>query len=271
MSGSPTLIDAVFDLATRTREPGTTLLLGINGPQGGGKSTTAAGVVQRARAAGLAAVALSIDDFYLTRDQQVDLASRHPGNRYLEHRGYPGTHDVALGVATLDALRTAHAGDEVALPVYDKGAHAGRGDRAARSAWPTVSGPIDLVVFEGWMLGFTPAEAEPDEPALQVAAAHLGAYAAWTERLDAFVHLEAEDLDAIVEWRIDAERARRNAGAAGLTDDDARDYIERFLPAYRLWVPALRAGLRGRGGRPIPSLTVRLGRDRDPLEIATRT
>jgi D-glycerate 3-kinase len=39
---------------------------------------------------------------------------------------------------------------------YDKSAYSGRGDRAPPSAWPSVKGPVEVVLFEGWMSGFAP-------------------------------------------------------------------------------------------------------------------
>ncbi len=267
MTASPELVDAVFDLVDRTRTPGRTLVVGINGPQGGGKSTLAAAVALRLSARGETAIAISVDDFYLTRAEQSEVAARHPRNRYLEHRGYPGTHDVELGTRTLAALRGAGAGDVVAIPRYDKSAHEGRGDRAPASAWPSVRGPVGVVLFEGWMLGFPPTTTDGRDEDLAVAASFAGEYAPWTRELDAFVLLEAEDPKAIVDWRIDAERARRAQGAPALDDGAARDYIERFLPAYRLWLPALHEHLPEKGGRPLPGLHVRLGPDRSPIEI----
>lgn len=41
---------------------------------------------------------------------------------------------------------------------YDKSAYAGRGDRAPQSSWPVVQGPLEVVLFEGWMSGFAPVE-----------------------------------------------------------------------------------------------------------------
>ncbi|KAM0001300.1 putative glycerate 3-kinase [Helianthus debilis subsp. tardiflorus] len=40
-------------------------------------------------------------------------------------------------------------------------AYNGRGDRAVPSVWPEVEGPLTVVLFEGWMLGFkhVPSEA----------------------------------------------------------------------------------------------------------------
>lgn len=212
------------------------LVLGLNGPQGAGKSTLAAALVQALAARGRVAVALSIDDLYWPRAQQVALAAAHPGDRCLEHRGYPGTHDVALGISILNDLISNYS---VHLPVYDKSAAGGRGDRAPASAWPLAEGPRDLVLLEGWMLGFRPVADPP--PALRTVNGLLGAYAAWNARLDAMIGLSAPDLPTIVAWRIDAERARRARGAPGLSDEEARDYIERFLPAYETWGPGLLA------------------------------
>ena len=209
---------------------------------------------------------MSIDDVYLTHAEQRAPAGRHPGNRYLEHRGYPGTHDVALGAEALRALRGARSGEVVARPTYDKSAHGGRGDRRPRAEWPTVTGPLDLVVIEGWMLGFPALDAAAlarlADRDLAAAAALLPPYAAWTDELDAFVRMDPADPRDVVRWRVDAEQARRAAGAATLTDDEARDYVERFLPAYALWEPLLRARPPSRGGAPLPRLEVRLGPDR---------
>jgi len=241
-------------LGARSGRP---LVLGISGPQGGGKSTLAAGLVAALAGGGVRAISISIDDFYLTHQEQLALASRYPGNRYLAYRGYPGTHDVSLGTRTLDTLI---AGLSTHIPSYDKAAHAGRGDRAPPDSFRGVSGPLDLLIFEGWMVGFSPAPAALlEDPALEAPNRMLADYAPWNQRLDALVLLVAEEERDIVAWRVDAERARREAGQGGLSDEDARDYIERFLPAYRLWVP----GLLGRSEK-LPSLVIRLGRDREP-------
>jgi len=43
---------------------------------------------------------------------------------------------------------------------YDKSKNEGRGDRADASRWPEVKGPVDIVLFEGWMSGFAPLPGE---------------------------------------------------------------------------------------------------------------
>src|SRR3954466_2944665 len=80
-------------------------ILGISGLQGSGKSTLAAGLIDAARARGWSAVALSLDDVYLTRAGRERLARDvHP---LLLTRGVPGTHDLALLASTVDALAKA--------------------------------------------------------------------------------------------------------------------------------------------------------------------
>ena len=211
-------------------------IIGVSGPQGGGKSTLTARLVAALGSAGLRAATVSIDDFYLTHAEQRDLAARHPGDRCLEHRGYPGTHDVALGDRVLGALASQRTGS-VAVPSYDKSAHGGRGDRA--SAEVLVEAPLDVVLVEGWMLGFRALPRDQCPPSLRASNDHLPAYERWHARLDAFVHLVAGDPAWIVDYRVDSERARRAAGQPALSDDEARDYIERFLPAYEAYVPPL--------------------------------
>jgi len=108
-------------------------VLGIQGPQGCGKTTLATAVVAALGRINLRAVAVSIDDFYLTHGEQQALAQRLPSNRYLQYRGYPGTHDVALGAQVIASIIGLAPGEETFVPVYRKSAHGGRGDRAPRS------------------------------------------------------------------------------------------------------------------------------------------
>src|SRR5580704_9712297 len=152
-------LPVLFFCAARVQSAATRpLIVGIQAPQGGGKTTLVRHLIARLPDLGLRAAGVSIDDFYLTRAEQLQLAASHPGNPYLEHRGYPGTHDLDLGVRALDALRALEPGSTatVRVPVYDKSAHGGRGDRAPESAWRDVTGPLDIVFVEGWMLGFAP-------------------------------------------------------------------------------------------------------------------
>lgn len=204
-------------------------ILGLNGPQGCGKSTLAAALVARAAAEGRRWVAWSIDDLYWPRVVQAQLTAAHPDEPLLAVRGGPGTHDVDLGARILDALRAPTG--TVALPVYDKAAHGGLGDRAAETR--PVQLPVERVILEGWMLGFPSVGGGlPIDP-------RFAAYEAWTSRLDALLHLRVADPEQIVRWRVEAEQRMRAVRGAGMTDAQAEAYIRRFLPIYELYPRAL--------------------------------
>lgn len=238
---------------------GRPLVFGLQAPQGAGKTTLVTHLLRRLEARGLSAAGVSIDDFYLTRPEQLALAAAHPGNPYLEHRGYPGTHDISLGTRTLRALREIGVGTHVPVPVYDKSAHGGRGDRAPEAAWRLVEGPLDVVVVEGWMLGFTPV-LDSQLPHLQMAAPNsaLSHYADWYEQIDQWIVLRAAEPEFVLEWRVEAEERMKAAGKPGLSRDAIEDYVRRFLPAYRTYANGLAAGRT-------PDLTLTLGLDRIPV------
>ena len=213
------------------------LVVGLQAPQGAGKTTLVQRVLKDLPEHGLRGAAVSVDDFYLTRTEQIALAERHPGNPYLEHRGYPGTHDIALGDTTLRALRDLD--DErqpLLVPVYDKSAHGGRGDRAPIAAWRTVRGPLDLVIVEGWMLGFSPVDASQVSDSFLVAPNRaLAGYDSWYRMIDVFVILRALDWRYVLSWRVEAEEKMKAAGKPGLSREAIEDYVRRFLPAYDLY------------------------------------
>lgn len=186
-------------------------VLGINGAQGTGKSTLCEFLTLILEEGfGLRVAGFSIDDIYKTRAEREILArSVHP---LLLTRGVPGTHDVAMGMATLDRLRRARAGDSVALPSFDKA----RDDRKPEAQWPRVAGPVDVIIFEGWCLGAKPqAEAALLQPinALETNEDSGGTwrryvndrikneYAILFRQLDVLIMLKAPRMDKVFEWR----------------------------------------------------------------------
>lgn len=247
------LPDTFRDTATRFYEPlagwvrgrlvaGTPFLLGINGAQGTGKSTLADYLaLALGEPDGHTVAVLSIDDFYLTKAERQRLAHRvHP---LLAVRGVPGTHDVALLRQHLDRLSGLRAGESCRLPRFDKAVD----DRADPASWPVITGPVDLVVLEGWCVG---SIAEPDDGldapvnALERTGDPDGAwrryvndrlasdYAKLFDALDALIFLRAPNFEAILRWRIEQEHklaALAKPGAPGvMTDEQVREFVAYF-------------------------------------------
>ncbi|MGI9201713.1 MAG: phosphoribulokinase [Woeseiaceae bacterium] len=218
-----------------TYKPGNRpLVLGINGAQGTGKSTLAEFLKIAAEYLHNWSVAvLSIDDFYLTQAERETLARQvHP---LLATRGVPGTHDLAMLVECLDALVNLAPGQEILLPRFDKSAD----ERAARSSWPQVEGPVDLIIFEGWCVGTTAqSESELLEPVneLELTEDDDGEWRRYVNRqlqknyskvfqkIDKLVFLEAPGFDAIFRWRMQQEEQ--------LEVQMSEDALLRFIQHY---------------------------------------
>jgi D-glycerate 3-kinase len=104
---------------------------------------------------GFNAICLSIDDFYLSHMKQVEFAANHPRNRLIQTRGEPGTHDLPCATEVFHAL---NVGKQIKLPQYDKSAFNGAGDRVEdeKLQYPhqNDSRLVDIVLFEGWCVGF---------------------------------------------------------------------------------------------------------------------
>ena len=250
--------------------PAPPLVLGISAPQGCGKTTLVSSLEGLFAHEGVRAVSASLDDFYLTFAEQRQLAEeKAPGNPLLELRGNAGSHDLTLWRDTLQALqRCAGPGIRARVPRYDKSQHGGRGDRAPEAEWVDVEGPVDVVLLEGWMLGFEPVGAERAgevHPGLPAVDARLGAYCKlWEEFVGSWVVVKVGDPTWVGEWRLQAEHQMRAAGKPGLSDEEVADFVGRYMPAYSAYLPGLYAGGGVGGAPPGRVLELELDRQRSP-------
>ena len=215
--------------------------VGIGGGQGAGKSTLGRLIVEAGRAFDARVEVLSIDDFYLTREERQRLAEDvHP---LFATRGPPGTHDVDLLRATLAALR--QPGD-VRVPRFDKGVD-------TRTGYQTRRGAVDIVVLEGWCVGATAAGVSVREPIntlerdhdadgvwrSTVEAALRTSYAEVFAGLDTLVFLQVPGLDAVRRWRLQQESER--APEQRLTEAGVNRFVEHYERITRRMLATLPA------------------------------
>lgn len=236
------------------RELGRSVLAGVSGAQGSGKTTFVRFLSEwLARRMRLSAACFSLDDVYLTKAERQALARRsHP---LLETRGVPGTHDIPLAHRVLDALTHPGAARKIAVPAFDKAAD----DRAPKRDWRRVNAPADVVLFEGWCVG---ARAQPPDalgdpvnelgdPVNELEAAEdrdaawrTGVnerlrtdYAELFARLDLLVMLRVPSFDRVFEWRALQERELRE-GLHGPSAETERSSVlspaglKRFIRHY---------------------------------------
>ncbi|KAG4947905.1 hypothetical protein AAZX31_15G012100 [Glycine max] len=245
------------------------LVIGFSAPQGCGKTTLVFALDYLFEVIGRKSATVSIDDFYLTAEGQNKLREANPGNALLELRGNAGSHDLALSVETLLALtKLTREGMKMKLPRYDKSAFNGRGDRADPSRWPEVEGPMTVVLFEGWMLGFKPLPVEAVkvvDPQLETVNKNLEAYYdAWDKYIKSWIVIKIKDPNCVFQWRLQAEIAMREAGNPGMTDDEVRDFVSRYLPAYYAYLPTLYSE-GPNGSDPQHLLTIEIDEGRNPI------
>lgn len=267
------LLDVYLPLAAwiaARRGPGA-FVLGINGAQGSGKSTLAA-LLARVLGEGFGwrVAVLSLDDLYRTRAEREALAQDvHP---LLRTRGVPGTHDVALGLRVLDALK---GGESLDLPSFDKAAD----DRRPVVDWPRFEGPADVVLFEGWCVGAHPqSEADLAAPVNDLEALEdadgpwrrhvndqlTGAYADLWARLDALVFLQVPSFDHVLAWRGLQEQRLAAAGAPPERLMDAAA-LRRFVQHYERLTRAMLLDLPQRA-----DLVLSVGEDHQVVEVRPR-
>lgn len=230
-------VEAVLNLALHDSRRRFSLI-GLSGLQGSGKSTLARQVVSVANSLGIAAMTVSIDDFYLGRAARKKLARTvHP---LLITRGVPGTHDIPLVHATLDALRRASPKKPARVPRFDKGTDT----RLPPSHWHPVKQTPRVVILEGWCIGVPPqTQAELKKPINELERTEDadGTWRHWVndqldrhyvplwKRFDELAILQAPSFDVVLKWRDEQERAlrKRNAARAQTTQQ-----LKRFLQHY---------------------------------------
>jgi D-glycerate 3-kinase len=191
------------------------LFVGICGAQGSGKTTISEAIRVLLEKDGLKVVVLSIDDLYFTRETRAELAETvHP---LLRTRGVPGTHDVELGLAVLNALGGV---GRVSIPAFDKS----RDDRVPTTQWRHIDAPVDVFVLEGWCVGATPESAsalltpmndwerefDPDGTWRRFVNDSLAArYQILFSRIDLLILLKAPTFDVVFGWRLEQEKKLR--------------------------------------------------------------
>ena len=176
----------------------------ISGPVGAGKSTVASAVARSLANVGMCAVALSLDDFYLSR--------RERERRGIAWRAAPGSHDIDLMVETLAAIQD--GAQPLLLPRFDP-------SRDDRSADERLEEAPDVVLFDGWIIGYDGQGYERILP-----------------YLDWHLHL-AVPKDLARERRFARETKLREETGRAFTEVQMQQFWDEVLgPGIDTWVPA---------------------------------
>ena len=214
-----------------------TIFVGINGCQGSGKTTLADYLVCLLQEKHqLKAVSCSIDDFYLSKDNRLQLAhSIHP---LLKTRGVPGTHNIPLLKQTLANFSKQKVNWR--LTQFDKVTD----NPKPEEQWPMINTKMDVVIIEGWCWG-VPAQAdnelirpinafekEYDSTAKwrsyvnqQLKEYYLSLY----NKMNLMVMLKAPSFNCVYQWRLEQEqKLSKTTHHSVMSENDIAQFIQYF-------------------------------------------
>ena len=140
------LIPICFWVANKTKikKP---YFVGLAGGQGTGKTTISSIIkIILEKYFKLKVFKISIDDFYKTRKERLNLSKRiHP---MLMTRGVPGTHDINMMLNFFKKAKSKNF-KKMKLPNFNKAAD----DRFIKKHWYRIDQKPDVIIFEGWCVG----------------------------------------------------------------------------------------------------------------------
>lgn len=208
------------------------LIVGVSGIQGTGKTTQGEIMEILLSGLGYSSISLSIDDHYITHKELNQLRKQDP--RFIR-RGV--THDIPLAVQNLTDLQTMQNGMEVRIPIYDKGAKHGDGDRIG---WKVITKKPDFIFYDGWMLGARRVEDESvfesGLPALDTLEhiqfakdinKKLDEYLPLWDLIDFMNVLYVPNYQISLKWRDQAEERLRKQGK-GMSPEQIKEFVYYF-------------------------------------------
>ena len=215
-----------------------TLLIGLSGSQGSGKSTISQilKIIFHSNF-NLNVVSFSIDDFYKTSSERKKMSkSVHP---LFMTRGVPGTHDSKMLYNTIKNLLKKRF-KSIKIPKFDKSID----DRFKSKYWQMIKKKPDIIIFEGWCVGATPQPFKELKKPMNLLEKAEDTKLTWRKKvnnelktnykkiynlLDKKIYLKVPNFKYVLKWRLLQEKKLRlKSKKKAMTDKQ----IKRFIMFY---------------------------------------
>ena len=189
--------------------------VGLAGGQGTGKTTISSLIrIILTKYFKLNVFRISIDDFYKTRKDRINLSKRvHP---MLLTRGVPGTHDINMMLSFFKKAKSKKF-KRLKLPTFNKAID----DRFNKKKWYDLKDKPDVIIFEGWCVGakseknitlkktINTMEKTKDQKQIwrkyvnhQLKSKYKNLYS----QLNCLIYLKAKNFSLLQKWRLKQER-----------------------------------------------------------------
>ena len=189
--------------------------VGLAGGQGTGKTTTSSLLkIILIKFFKLEVFRISIDDFYKTRKERVNLSKRvHP---MLMTRGVPGTHDINMMLSFFKKVKSRKF-KSLKLPTFNKAID----DRFNKKYWYNLKDKPDVIIFEGWCVGAKSEKNNTLKKTINSMEKFKDQKKIWRKyvnnqlkskykklysQLDSLIYLKAQNFSLLQKWRLKQER-----------------------------------------------------------------
>ena len=216
--------------------------VGLAGGQGTGKTTISSLIrIILTKYFKLNVFRISIDDFYKTRKERINLSKRvHP---MLLTRGVPGTHDVNMMLNFFKKSKSKKF-NRLKLPTFNKAID----DRYNKKKWYDLKKRPDVIIFEGWCVG---ARAENNKTlkksinSMEKANDHKLVWRKYVNQqlktkykklysqLNCMIYLKAKNFSLLQKWRLKQEhklwlKTKKKGGHKIMSRGDVINFMQTY-------------------------------------------
>ncbi len=189
--------------------------VGLAGGQGTGKTTISSLIrIILTKYFKLNVFRISIDDFYKTRKERINLSKRvHP---MLLTRGVPGTHDINMMLNFFKKSKSKKF-KRLKLPTFNKAID----DRYNKKKWYDLKKRPDVIIFEGWCVGAKSEKNDALRKTVNLMEKIKDQKQVWRKyvndqlkskykklysQLNCLIYLKATNFNLLQKWRLKQER-----------------------------------------------------------------
>ena len=217
--------------------------IGLAGGQGTGKTTISSILkIILINYFKLNVFKISIDDFYKTRKDRINLSKRiHP---MLLTRGVPGTHDIKMMLEFFKNSKKKKF-KKMKLPLFDKSID----DRLPKKKWYEIKKRPDVIILEGWCVGAKAQTNQEIKKSMNSMEKLMDKELKWRKfvnynlqtsykklfkQLDTLLYLKASNFNQLRKWRLKQEKKLKiqTKNKKNLKIMDKKDVIS-FMQTYQ--------------------------------------